>query len=211
MKLNIDKIIEGDKDLQAFLSWINQKTRSIESFYKPAAIRAFYLAVDLARATSLERATNNIILCAKSIATNLIFEDSIETAFKDIQELVVELDFDFSSIISPDRTLAFAIDNDLTIKNGELVLQEDSEIQGSVHLTQLEETLEELDRLEEMSSTLLDIEDRYVNITSQIEELETECKESRTEIEEIKTEKMGSEQEELDDLEQISKRNQRRT
>ena len=176
------------------------------SFYKPAAIRAFYLAVDLARANSLERATSNIIYCAKSIAIDLIFENTTDTALNRIQELVVELDFDFGSTINPDRTLAFAIDNDLTVGiNSELVLQETTENSNSIHLTPFEEAQEKLDLLEEMSSDLSSYEDQYAELIDRIEELEEETKERMTEIKEINKEKLETNQDELDYLEQTVK------
>jgi transcriptional regulator with XRE-family HTH domain len=203
MKSIVDNLVKNDKDLQAFLSWIYQKSRSIESFYKPAAIRAFYLAVDLARANSLERATSSIIVCAKSIATDLIFEDCINSALESIQELVVELDFDFGSTINPDRTLAFAIDNDLTVsRNGELVLHETVESRDSIHLTPFEEAQEELDILEDMSSELLEIEDQYEDVIDLMKELEKRHKELMTEIEAVDKEKIEVDQDEIDYVKQ---------
>jgi len=45
MKQTIDKMIATDEKLQQFLSWVNQKSSSIELPYKPAAIRAFYFSL----------------------------------------------------------------------------------------------------------------------------------------------------------------------
>ncbi len=202
MKQNIDSLIENDKDLQNFLSWISQKSRKIESFYKPAAIRAFYLAVDLERASSLELATNHVIHCAKSIATDLIFEETIMSALEDIRELLIELDFDFGSTINPDHTLAFAIDNDLTVnRKGELVLQESSDIQGSANLAPIEEIEEELNRLEEICSVILEIEDRHTDIITEIEGLEEECKDLKITAKMLQEEKSKTNQEDLEKLE----------
>ncbi|WP_229456267.1 NACHT domain-containing NTPase [Nostoc sp. CHAB 5715] len=50
MKNQIDGILANDKKLQEFLSWVEQKSRSVEASYKPAAIRAHYLI----RALSLD-------------------------------------------------------------------------------------------------------------------------------------------------------------
>jgi predicted NACHT family NTPase len=44
MKQQIDQMLLGDRKLQTFLTWLAQKSRSVEVSYKPAAIRAFYFA-----------------------------------------------------------------------------------------------------------------------------------------------------------------------
>ena len=47
MKERIDGLIADDADLQAFLTWVNQKSLSFKAEYKQAAIRAFYINIDL--------------------------------------------------------------------------------------------------------------------------------------------------------------------
>jgi hypothetical protein len=42
MKQEIDSILANDEEIQQFLTWVEQKSRSVEAPYKPAAIRAFY-------------------------------------------------------------------------------------------------------------------------------------------------------------------------
>lgn len=42
MKERIDELLAGDKNLQLFLFWAEQKTNSIQSRYKPIALRAYY-------------------------------------------------------------------------------------------------------------------------------------------------------------------------
>ena len=54
MKQQIDRMLVGDEKLQRFLAWVEQKARSVEASYKPAAIRAFYLALALALALDLD-------------------------------------------------------------------------------------------------------------------------------------------------------------
>jgi len=190
MKQNIDNLVKNDKDLQIFLSWISQKSCKIESFYKPAAIRAFYLAVDLARASSLVKATNSVIACAKSIAMDLIFERAITRAFQVIRELVVELDFDFGSSINADCTFAFAIDNDLTVNsNGELVFEESSGFQDSTELSIIEQIEYELSYLEEISKEISELGDQYFELVDTIEELEEECNLLKIKTKNIKKQK----------------------
>ena len=54
MKGQIDSLVAGDNQLQAFLAWGREKTCSVEFTYKSAAVRAFYLA--RARALARDRA-----------------------------------------------------------------------------------------------------------------------------------------------------------
>lgn len=45
MKTKIDHLLAKDEKLQAFLTWAYQKSLSVASVFKPAAVRAFYLAL----------------------------------------------------------------------------------------------------------------------------------------------------------------------
>jgi predicted NACHT family NTPase len=47
MKQQIDGLLAGDEKLQQFLGWVEEKARSVEMPYKPAAVRALYFAIDL--------------------------------------------------------------------------------------------------------------------------------------------------------------------
>jgi predicted NACHT family NTPase/transcriptional regulator with XRE-family HTH domain len=47
MKRQIDSMLAGDDRLQEFLVWVNQKSNSLNVSYKPAAVRVFYLYLDL--------------------------------------------------------------------------------------------------------------------------------------------------------------------
>jgi len=44
MKRKIDELVAEDDKLQRFLEWVNKKAKSVEVYYKRAAVRAFYLA-----------------------------------------------------------------------------------------------------------------------------------------------------------------------
>lgn len=45
MKQQIDALAASDEKLQQLVQWIHQKSLSVQSSYKPAAVRAFYLAL----------------------------------------------------------------------------------------------------------------------------------------------------------------------
>ncbi len=49
MKQRTDALVATDDKLQQFLMWVSEKSLSVELPYKPAAVRAFYFAVAVAR------------------------------------------------------------------------------------------------------------------------------------------------------------------
>jgi hypothetical protein len=49
MKQQTDALVAKDEKLQQFLMWVSEKSLSLELPYKPAAVRAFYFAVAVAR------------------------------------------------------------------------------------------------------------------------------------------------------------------
>jgi len=53
MKQQIDIFLASEEKLQEFLRWVSQKSSSAQVPYKPAALRAFYLANELASAVDL--------------------------------------------------------------------------------------------------------------------------------------------------------------
>ncbi|MEA5464885.1 NACHT domain-containing NTPase [Leptothoe sp. PORK10 BA2] len=56
MKAQVDSLLAGDEQLQTFLMWGSEKSISVDVTYKPAAVRAFYLALALALALALDLA-----------------------------------------------------------------------------------------------------------------------------------------------------------
>ncbi len=83
MKQEIDGFLAQDEKLQEFLVWVEEKSRSVESPFKPAAIRAYYL--------SLARVHN--------LVTNLALARDLDSA----------IDLDSASNLASDRNLARAI------------------------------------------------------------------------------------------------------
>jgi predicted NACHT family NTPase len=72
MKQRTDALIASDEKLQQFLIWVSQKSLSVEVPYKPAAVRAFYLALD--RVLDLDRALNLDFALALACALDLDFD-----------------------------------------------------------------------------------------------------------------------------------------
>lgn len=82
MKETVDQILAGDDKLQEFLEWVNQKSNSINTPYKPAAVRAFYLdrALDLA----LDLDSDLDLDSALDLAPNINLE--LKRSIKDLEE-----------------------------------------------------------------------------------------------------------------------------
>jgi predicted NACHT family NTPase len=59
LKQQIDLITAKDAELQQVLQWLSQKYRSVQSPYKPVAVRAFYLALVRVLGLSLSRVHTN--------------------------------------------------------------------------------------------------------------------------------------------------------
>jgi predicted NACHT family NTPase len=55
MKQQTDALVASDEKLQQFLMWVSQKSLSVKVPYKPAAVRAFYFALDRTLDRTLER------------------------------------------------------------------------------------------------------------------------------------------------------------
>ena len=61
MKQQVDKIICVSDNLQQFLNWVKEKSISVEVPYKPAAVRAFYFALDGAFDHALNHALDHTL------------------------------------------------------------------------------------------------------------------------------------------------------
>jgi predicted NACHT family NTPase len=58
MKQRTDALVASDEKLQQFLMWLSQKSLSVKVPYKPAVVRAFYLALDRAFDGAFDLALN---------------------------------------------------------------------------------------------------------------------------------------------------------
>ena len=94
MKQKIDELIADDANLQKFLIWVNQKSQSVNVFYKPAAVRAFYFALPLARNLMITRTFDSY----KSRDLALALELDIEYIDEYSGSLDIELDLELSRV-----------------------------------------------------------------------------------------------------------------
>ena len=85
-------------NLQAALAWVQQKSTSVDTSYKPAAVRALYY--ELARGLDLA----NILHIARGFATTIANDFDLEIAF----------DFSFTNDFTRDHALVRTLDQALT-------------------------------------------------------------------------------------------------
>ena len=73
MKQRTDLLVAGDRGLQTFLAWVDQKSTATEVPYKLVAVRAFYLDLDrsLDLARSLDQSLDYSLVLDHSLATGL--------------------------------------------------------------------------------------------------------------------------------------------
>jgi predicted NACHT family NTPase len=143
MKLEIDSILSQDDSLQIFLDWVEKKSCSINSHYKPAAVRAYYfdlaLALDLARALDI---TLDITF-ALALALDLDLEYTPDSARARAFALDLDLDLDLAG------TSALALALDLDFVGARAIALE---IAFEIESTDFQESLEQLnDRLPDCS------------------------------------------------------------
>ena len=101
MKLKIDTLLAQDAELQRFLLWVSEKSQSVDTSYKPAAIRAFYF--DLARAL------------ARALDLDLDLDLALARALA--RALALDLDLALARTLAPDLTPALtrALDRALAL------------------------------------------------------------------------------------------------
>ncbi len=71
MKEAIDEMLAGDEELQDFLLWAEQKADSVETKYKPAAVRAFYFSLDLSFSLDYSLHLDHSLRLSRSLHLNL--------------------------------------------------------------------------------------------------------------------------------------------
>jgi predicted NACHT family NTPase len=113
MKQSIDKLVVSDEKLQSILKWTDEKAQSIEVAYKSAAVRAYYLELELARLRAVEFAHEQKLIVYK-IGLNLSLKLDLKLQFglEDLLIDLVNIDHPLALIRDLARTLAL----DLTLE-----------------------------------------------------------------------------------------------
>jgi predicted NACHT family NTPase len=96
MKQQIDDRLAGDEKLQQFLTWVEQKSSSVTAPYKPAAIRAFYYALDLARDLDRDRdlaldlALDRDLDRDRDLALDLALDPELQRSLQSLKDQLLE-------------------------------------------------------------------------------------------------------------------------
>lgn len=113
MKQQIDDLLAQDEQLQAFLTWVSQKSRDVHADYKPVTVRAFYFDLALSRALALvggtlelARAFASTLTCNLecSLALDLALDRAL--ALNQVVDLTLNPNLVFERVL--ERTLAHA-------------------------------------------------------------------------------------------------------
>lgn len=99
MKDQIDGLLASDEKIQQFLTWVNQKSYSVGTPFKPAAVRAFYFSFTHAHSPSPTYSEYNFKLKGV-LVLNL-------TGYRDLS-LACKLDHNIRSCLERDRNRALA-------------------------------------------------------------------------------------------------------
>jgi hypothetical protein len=99
MKQRTDALIASDGKLQQFLMWVNEKSLSVKVPYKPAAVRAFYFAIEPGRQPARQSAFDRVLEGAFERSLDPAFEADRDPAFE--PPLVRTLDPAFDGALVP--------------------------------------------------------------------------------------------------------------
>jgi predicted NACHT family NTPase len=113
MKQSIDKVFVSDDKLQSILQWVDEKAQSVEVPYKFAAVRAYYLELELARLRAIKFAHEYLIFPYK-IYLNLSSKLDLNLDFGLYDLLIYKEPTLIIFICSLARTLAL----DIAIESG---------------------------------------------------------------------------------------------
>jgi predicted NACHT family NTPase len=82
MKQRTDALVASDEKLQQFLMWVGEKSLSVNLPYKPAAVRAFYFALDLSRTldSALDPALDPAFVCVLDLNLDAALDRAMDRA-----------------------------------------------------------------------------------------------------------------------------------
>ncbi|ARV59167.1 signal transduction protein [Nostocales cyanobacterium HT-58-2] len=111
MKQKIDGLLAKDEKLQEFLTWAEEKSRSVEASYKPAAVRAFYIYFALALALALARDLD--LALDQALDLDLDLDQALDLDLDRGQNLALDQALDHDLVLN--LALDQALDHDLVL------------------------------------------------------------------------------------------------
>jgi predicted NACHT family NTPase len=106
MKSQIDGMLATDQKLQQFLTWVQQKSCSAKTFYKLAALRAFYFA----RGFALSRNIDLTLEIDRDLAVAIDLDGNIDYETDCTIDYAIDHDRCLASDLSPDFSIYSTID-----------------------------------------------------------------------------------------------------
>ncbi|HEY9845243.1 MAG TPA: hypothetical protein V6D03_03510, partial [Candidatus Caenarcaniphilales bacterium] len=125
----------ADAKLQQFLIWLYQKSLAVQTSYKPAAVRAFYLNLVLSRKFYLNRDCSLALILDPGLAGNLVPDLALDLALERVLRL--SLNLSHSPKLDHITALLFAFPLDCDSIHS-------SKLQDNVMRSRLDESLQEL-------------------------------------------------------------------
>ena len=135
MQQHSDQLMAVDEKLQQFLVWLHQKSLSVEAPYKSAAIRAFYLTLNLTNELRLSRNLSLALAIDWRLADNLTPDMSIDLVLN--RALSLSLALPDCPSLEQILALNFALSDHRTLVCAR-------SLQGEAKLSPLCESLEQL-------------------------------------------------------------------
>lgn len=117
MKQQIEQLLVPDEQLQAFLTWLSQKSRAVTSGYKLVVVRAFYFDLAYARALSLAGGTFDLaraleLTLSCKLEPTLAFDLSLDRVLglNGVLALARNSHLVFERVLERARAYAFALE-----------------------------------------------------------------------------------------------------
>ncbi|WP_353930492.1 NACHT domain-containing NTPase [Okeanomitos corallinicola TIOX110] len=131
IKDKIDKLLGEDEELQEVLTWVKNKSTSVQVSYKPAAVRAFYFGLSLSLSLSLDLDLSRTLSLSLSLDLDLSRTLDLDLSRTLSLSLSLSLDLDLSRTLS--RTLSLDLDLSRTLSLSlDLDLDLDPELKNSL-------------------------------------------------------------------------------
>ena len=119
MKQRTDVLVATDENLQQFLMWVNEKSLSVEAPYKPAAVRAFYFAVAVARdigvTQDLDLSGERDLARALNLHLTHNFDITVDLNLDRIRDIThnfdITVDLNLGRILARAHALTYTLDN----------------------------------------------------------------------------------------------------
>lgn len=129
IKQKIDKLLSKDTQLQAFVTWTNEKSRAVSVCYKPAIVRAFYFDLAVARILAIASSLDLARLLDHKLTRNLEHTLSLDLAL----DRTLALDQIVERSLEPSLVFESVVERAITYAHGyEPLLEQLQQLKGQL-------------------------------------------------------------------------------